>query len=89
MNTEQTRTARKRHTCDWCGAPISPGTRYVMTSKPAGGNWTTERMHTSCRLDAITPEDDYDGTDDDQEAREWAREQGFDFDTGLPRYGEI
>lgn len=90
MNTEQHRTARKKHICDWCGGQINLGTRYVMSSKPTGGSWQTDRMHVACHMDSLTPEIDVDYAQEDaDEARRWAREQGFDFDTGIPHYGDI
>ena len=48
--TDETRVARKRHRCEWCGESIEVGQRYRYYSGVFDGEFQSTHMHTECLL---------------------------------------
>jgi hypothetical protein len=50
-NAPETRKARRKHRCSYCGEEIPAGTEYVYQTGVYDGAWYTSKMHPECFAD--------------------------------------
>ena len=68
-------TAKKPHTCIWCGEVITTGERYVRNTLVFEGEFQSNAFHVDCSVVAFTQDLEY-GFEPHEHERGSAKEKG-------------